>query len=113
VHPLYTILVPEKVDPFVRSFLLQYRCVGYLPTIPYFGRETFCMIGVHSIPVITDAWLKGFRGFDGEEALEAVTNALTVTHRSRPRAEWARMTWPRCLKPARKDGRTISTERRC
>ncbi len=88
VHPLYTILAPEKVDAFVRSFLAQYRCVGYLPVIPYFGRETFCMIGVHSIPVITDAYLKGFRGFDAEEALTAVTNALTVTHRSRPRAEW-------------------------
>ncbi|MBR2839114.1 MAG: GH92 family glycosyl hydrolase [Kiritimatiellae bacterium] len=88
VHPLYTILAPEKVDVFVNSFLSQYRSVGYLPTIPYFGRETFCMIGVHSIPVITDAWLKGFRGFDGEEALAAVTNALTVTHRHRPRAEW-------------------------
>ena len=88
VHPLYTILAPEKVNAFVNSFLSQYRSVGYLPTIPYFGRETFCMIGVHSIPVITDAWLKGFRGFDGEEALTAVTNALTVTHRHRPRSEW-------------------------
>ena len=88
VHPLYTILAPEKVDAFINSFLSQYRSVGYLPTIPYFGRETFCMIGVHSIPVITDAWLKGFRGFDGEEALAAVTNALTVTHRHRPRSEW-------------------------
>ena len=88
VHPLYTILAPEKVDAFINSFLSQYHSVGYLPTIPYFGRETFCMIGVHSIPVITDAWLKGFRGFDGEEALVAVTNALTVTHRNRPRSEW-------------------------
>jgi len=88
VHPLYTILAPEMVDPFVRSFLAQYRCVGYLPVIPYFGRETFCMIGIHSIPVITDAYLKGFRGFNAEEALTAVTNSLTVTHRNRPRAEW-------------------------
>jgi len=88
VHPLYTILAPEKVDAFVNSFLSQYRSVGYLPVIPYFGRETFCMIGIHSIPVITDAWLKGFRGFDGDEALAAVTNSLTVTHRYRPRSEW-------------------------
>jgi len=87
VHPLYTLIVPEKVDAFVNSFLAQYRSVGYLPVIPYFGRETFCMVGIHSIPVIADAYAKGFRGFDAELAMEAMTNSLSVTHRNRPHAE--------------------------
>ena len=79
-HPLYTILTPELVDPFVESMLEQYRAVGFLPVIPYFGCESYCMIGNHAVPVIVDAWLKGFRGFDGNLAYEAVTNSLTVSH---------------------------------
>ena len=77
VHPLYTLLAPEVVDPCINSFLLQYRAQGRLPIIPYFGRESNCMIGVHSIPVIADAYVKGFRGFDAYRALEACTNTLT------------------------------------
>lgn len=80
-HPFYTIVVPDRVDDFCDSMLAQYRSVGYLPVIPYFGRESFCMIGNHSVPVIVDAWLKGFRGFDGEEAFAAITNSLTVHHK--------------------------------
>jgi predicted alpha-1,2-mannosidase len=30
------------------------------------------MIGYHAVPVIADAWLKGLRGFDADEALEAM-----------------------------------------
>jgi putative alpha-1,2-mannosidase len=87
-HPLYTVLTPEKVDGFVNSMLEQYRAVGYLPVIPYFGSETFCMIGNHSVPVIVDAYLKGFRGFDAALAFEAVTNSLTVTHPGKIKEDW-------------------------
>ncbi|MBR2838358.1 MAG: GH92 family glycosyl hydrolase [Kiritimatiellae bacterium] len=87
-HPLYTILAPERVDGFVNSMLAQYRAVGYLPVIPYFGCETFCMIGNHSVPVVVDAYLKGFRGFDARLAFEAVTNSLTVAHRGKPKEDW-------------------------
>lgn len=87
-HPLYTILAPERVDGFVNSMLAQYRAVGYLPVIPYFGCETFCMIGNHSVPVIVDAYLKGFRGFDERLAFEAVTNSLTVTHPGKVKEDW-------------------------
>ena len=38
------------------------------------------MIGNHSVPVIVDAYKKGFRGFDVDLAFEAVTNSLTVLH---------------------------------
>ena len=88
-HPLYTLLAPERVDGFVNSMLAQYRAVGYLPVIPYFGCETFCMIGNHSVPVIADAYLKGFRGFDARLAFEAVTNSLTVMHPGKPKEDWA------------------------
>ena len=81
-HPLYTILVPEIVEPVIESMLEQYRAVGFLPVIPYFGCESYCMIGNHAVPVVVDAYLKGFRGFDANLAYEAVTNSLTVAHKT-------------------------------
>ena len=80
-HPFYTLVVPEKTADFVDSLLAQHRSLGFLPVIPYFGRESYCMIGNHSVPVIVDAWLKGLRDFDGEEAFTAITNSLVVLHK--------------------------------
>ena len=79
-HPFYTIAVPERVDGFVGSMLGHYRALGYLPVAPFFGWETHGMIGNHAVPVIVDAYKKGFRGFDVDLAFEAVTNSLTVSH---------------------------------
>ena len=87
-HPLYTLLTPERVDGYVSSMIAQFRAVGYLPVIPYFGCETFCMIGNHAVPVVVDAYLKGFRGFDAREAFAAVTNSLTVTHPGKLKEDW-------------------------
>ena len=79
-HPLYTILTPEKVDDFVNSMLRQYDNQGFLPIWALWGKETFCMIGNHAVPVIVDAYLKGFKGFDAEKAYEAVKTSLTTDH---------------------------------
>jgi len=38
------------------------------------------MIGNHSIPVIVDAYLKGFKGFDAEKAYQAMKTSLTTNH---------------------------------
>jgi predicted alpha-1,2-mannosidase len=74
-HPLLTITQPERVDDFIRSMLAQYEEYGLLPVWPLHGSETNCMIGYHSIPVIVDAYLKGFRGFDPEVAFRAMTKS--------------------------------------
>ncbi len=79
-HPLYTILAPEKVDDFVNSMLQQYDEQGFLPIWALWGKETYCMIGNHAVPVIVDAYLKGFKGFDAERAFEAVKTSLTKDH---------------------------------
>ena len=70
-HPLYTIVVPERVDDMVNSLLLFHEQHGRLPVWNMWGSETDMMIGYHSVPVIADAYLKGFRGFDAEKALAA------------------------------------------
>lgn len=80
-HPLYTILAPEKVAGFVNSMLDQYDRQGYLPIWALGGNENHCMIGHHAVPVIVDAYLKGFQGVDWNRAYSAITNSLTVNHR--------------------------------
>lgn len=84
-HPLYTLMVPERVDDFVLTLLDHHRAQGHLPLWPIWGRETWCMIGNPALPVIADAWAKGFRGFDGAEALAAMVTTSTTNHRL---ADW-------------------------
>ncbi len=84
-HPLYTILSPERVDGFVNSMLHQFDEQGFLPIWALWGKETFCMIGNHAVPVIVDAYLKGFHGFDVQKAYHAVKSSLTKNHRM---SEW-------------------------
>jgi len=79
-HPLYTVIAPELVDDFVRSMLAHYRAVGYLPVWTLWAKEGDDMIGNHAIPVIADAYFKGFRGFDPAEAFAAMKSSLTVPH---------------------------------
>ena len=40
------------------------------------------MIGNHAVPVIVDAYLKGFNGFDAERAYKAIKTSLTVSHKN-------------------------------
>lgn len=80
-HPLYTLLIPERVDDFILTMLDHHRAQGYLPMWPIWGGETHCMIGNPALPVIADAWTKGFRGFDGREALAAMIATSTADHR--------------------------------
>lgn len=71
-HPLYTITQPERVPSMVESMLAFAREGGLLPVWPLAANETNTMVGYHAVPVIADAYLKGFRGFDPNEALNAM-----------------------------------------
>ncbi|SNR98072.1 GH92 family glycosyl hydrolase [Hymenobacter mucosus] len=71
-HPLFTILQPERVNDMVSSMLAIYQQQGKLPVWHLMGNETNCMVGYSAVPVVADAYLKGFRGFDAALAYEAV-----------------------------------------
>jgi predicted alpha-1,2-mannosidase len=73
-NPLLTLLEPQRVDDMIQSLLAEYRQNGQhsTPIWPLYGNETWCMIGYHSVAVIADAYLKGFRGFDAETAYKAM-----------------------------------------
>jgi predicted alpha-1,2-mannosidase len=70
-HPLLTLVQPNRVNDMVRTMLAHYTFFGQkaLPVWIESGKENWCMIGNHSIPVIVDAYLKGFRQWDAAEAL--------------------------------------------
>ena len=78
-HPLMTLVQPGRVNDFVQSMLAFYQQSEphALPMWPLACCETWCMIGYHSVPVIVDAYAKGFRGYDAELAFEAMKKTAT------------------------------------
>lgn len=76
VHPLFTISNSERVSDMVKSMLAFYNETGALPNWPLVANETNIMIGIHAVPVIAEAYLKGIRNFDIEKAYSAMKNSL-------------------------------------
>lgn len=74
LHPLLAIVQPEKNAQFVASMIRYYQQAGRLPVWDLNMCENNCMIGYHSIPVITSAYLKGTlpADFDAQLALTAM-----------------------------------------
>lgn len=71
-HPLFTITQPHRVNDIVNTMLAIYDQQGYLPIWHLHGYETKTMVGISSMQIIAEAYLKGLRGFDAERAYEAV-----------------------------------------
>jgi predicted alpha-1,2-mannosidase len=80
-HPLMTIIHPEKVSDVINTMLAIYRQQGKLPVWHLMGCETDCMVGNPAIPVVADAILKGYGGFDRELAYEAMKASAMLDER--------------------------------
>lgn len=88
-HPLYTLLVPERVPDMVASMLEQGRITGYLPVWSLWGHENQCMIGTHSVPVIVDWFLKSGNGEQyWLSAYAQIKDTLTKRHPGREKEDW-------------------------
>lgn len=74
LHPLITLTQPNRVNDMVRSLMVEHQDSGLKTTgvWPLWGNESWVMIGYHSVPVIVDAYFKGFKGFDPEKAYQAM-----------------------------------------
>jgi predicted alpha-1,2-mannosidase len=85
-NPLLTLTQPARVNDFIRTMLAHYKIFGQhtLPVWPEGGKETWCMIGNHAIPVMVDAYQKGFRNWNAEEALN---DMIASTDRNREQLE--------------------------
>src|SRR5690606_28714011 len=81
VHPLFTINQREHVNDMVSTMLAIYQQQDKLPVWHLMGNETNTMPGNSGIHVVTDAYLKGFRGFDTLLAWEAVRTTAMLDER--------------------------------
>lgn len=79
-HPLYTILSPELVGDMVQNMVEHQKAQSFLPIWTVWGKENYCMIGNHAVPVIVDAYLKGIKGIEVENAYRAIKTSLTENH---------------------------------
>ncbi|HEY7996562.1 MAG TPA: GH92 family glycosyl hydrolase [Steroidobacteraceae bacterium] len=80
LHPLLTLIQPpQRTADIVRSLLAAQQAspYGMLPVWAFQGQETWTMIGYHAVAVIADAYLKGIRGYDAEQALAAMVATAT------------------------------------
>ena len=71
-HPLTTITQPDLDQAWIRSLLRTYEDGGILPMWPLAANYTGCMIGYHAVSVIADAYAKGLRDYDLNQAMDAV-----------------------------------------
>lgn len=77
-HPLYTILTPKKDGEMVNSILKHFDETGMLPIWTLWGKDNFCMIGNHAVPIVTDAYFKGLLSkADEKKAYLAIKQTLT------------------------------------
>ena len=79
-HPLFTIIDSRRALEMVEALVTKYEEGGLLPVWELAANETGTMIGYHSIPVIADAYFKGIRNFDVEEAYEAMKKSAMQNH---------------------------------
>ena len=79
-HPLFTLTQTDKFDDMINSMLSHYNEYGLLPVWELLGNETGTMIGYHAIPVLADAILKGFNGFDINLAYDAMKKSAMQDH---------------------------------
>lgn len=75
LHPLMTIIDPELNNAFIRSLIKKHQEGGIFPMWDMASNYTGTMIGYHAVSVIVDAYMKGNRNFDIQEAYRACLRA--------------------------------------
>ncbi|BDD09127.1 alpha-1 2-mannosidase [Fulvitalea axinellae] len=71
LHPLMTIIEPERSAEWTESLMLKYEEGGMLPKWPLAGNYTGTMVGYPAISVIADNMAKGLVKLDSKKVLEA------------------------------------------
>jgi len=72
VHPLLALLDPERDRDMVKSLIAKGEQGGFLPIFPAWNSYTTEMTGDYAGAIITDAYVKGIRGFDAGEAYRLI-----------------------------------------
>ena len=78
LHPWFTIIQSDRVGDMVASMLSICDQQGKLPIWPLIGGETNQMPGYGSVPIFSDAVVKGIRGIDAQRALQCAVQTATL-----------------------------------
>ncbi|WP_430812038.1 MULTISPECIES: GH92 family glycosyl hydrolase [unclassified Carboxylicivirga] len=79
VHPLISLLYPNKQLDMVRSMVDMYKESGWLPKWEIYSRESHVMEGDPALIVIADTYRRGLTDFDVETAYEAMLKHANTT----------------------------------
>ncbi|MFA5327911.1 MAG: GH92 family glycosyl hydrolase [Prolixibacteraceae bacterium] len=71
-HPLLTLIAPDHVNDFIKSIVDKTKEYGWLPAQHFMNVFGESMVGDHLIPIIVDAYMKGFRDYDVKFIYEAM-----------------------------------------
>ena len=77
LHPLLTIIDTERTAEMAASLIVKGQQGGFLPIFPAWNSYTSEMVGDHAAVILADAYLKGIRGFDIEEAYRLMRKNAT------------------------------------
>lgn len=75
LHPLMTIIDPDLNNDFINSLIKKHQEGGIFPMWDLASNYTGTMIGYHAASIIADAYVKGYRDFDLQEAYKACLRA--------------------------------------
>jgi predicted alpha-1,2-mannosidase len=83
LHPFFNIIQPRRNREMINSMLAHYDQSVHkmLPVWSHYANENWCMIGYHSVSVISDAIVKGnVEGIDANKALDAMANTARTKY---------------------------------
>ncbi len=115
LHPLYTLIEPERQTAMVQSLLDTYAHTGWLPDARIAGANGLTQGGSNGDVVIADAMVKGLPGIDWQQAYAAVKKDAEVSsvpvgdegwNEGRQLDEWERLGYM-SLKYQRSASRTL------
>lgn len=76
--PLIAVLHPNVIRDYIKTALEFYKYEGQLPIWPLAGVETYQMIGLHSMPMITNGYMNGIKDFDIVFAMKAMVESANT-----------------------------------
>ncbi len=77
-HPLLNLIAPDRINDIIKSMLNIFDEQGHLPIWHLNANETGTMVGISSLQIIAEAYLKGYRNYDVEKAYTAIkTTAMS------------------------------------
>jgi predicted alpha-1,2-mannosidase len=78
VHPLLTLIQPDRQRDMIRSLIDTYRHTGWMPDARIAGGNGMTQGGSNGDVVIADAVVKGLKGFDLDLAYQAIAKNAEV-----------------------------------